>query len=136
MHKILVILIFLFFFPLSSNELRFECENGTSYKVIDNENTLKEAFYKINQNNWKKVEKFIFKNNEIEFFIPEQSYLACSDKSLPICFYSKVISDYQSFGKAKLTDVVQNDCYIGTMGCNFYNKGLVLNQVHCSVIKK
>ena len=135
MKKFFIFIIFLNFSNLLAGELRFECENGSSYKIT-HKNTLSQAYFKYRDDKWSKIDRFLINNDRIEFFIPNLQYLACSDKNLTICNYSKVISDYKNPTKAILTDVVQNDCYIGTMGCNFYQKGLVLNQVFCSVIKK
>ena len=135
MKKVLFFLCLFIFSQLLSKDLMFECEDGSSYKIQSDLNKLKKAFFKNKEGGWKVIEKFTIKNNKIEFFIPNLTYLPCSDKSLPICFYSKVISEYKDSKISKLSDLVQNDCYIGTMGCNLYQKGLSLNQKYCSVIK-
>ena len=59
-------------------------------------------------------------------------YLACADDNLPVCRYSILISDLTNH-RPKFTELVLNDCFIGTMGCNEYSKGLNLNQSFCQV---
>ena len=125
------------FFNNDIKENKYITFNLEPLKRINAINDNKEQdYFKYRDDKWSKIDRFLINYDRIEFFIPNLSYLACSDKNLTICNYSKVISDYKNPTKAILTDVVQNDCYIGTMGCNFYQKGLVLNQVFCSVIKK
>ena len=80
--------------------------------------------------NWIKVENHSFLNDSVTLFIPELKYLACSDKTLPICSYGIKISKI-SQSRPITHEIVLNNCYIGTMGCNEYNKGLELNQSSC-----
>ena len=37
----------------------------------------------------------------------------------------------KKLNRARVSEVVDNDCFIGTMGCNEYKKGLRLNKRRC-----
>ncbi len=121
-----------FFFistTLFANELVFTCENNYSYKLIEIKNK-QQAFYKSNKDEWTEIKTFNITDNELVLFIPNLEYLGCSDKSLPICKYSIRINNFTQ-KRPSVTEVVLNDCFIGTMGCNEYKEGLELNQNFC-----
>ena len=128
-----MIKIFLLFSFVSLNvyskSFLFDCENGFSYKISQTNNGL----YKSKDKNWKKIDKIIILKNEYELFIPNSNYLSCSNKDLPICSYSKLINFNIEKNKANVREIVLNDCFIGTMGCNKYSKGLELNQKRCKI---
>ena len=129
--KNLIFIIFFFSSCLIAKELTLQCENGSSYKInyIDKSNI--RSYYK-DKNNWIEVEKIEFNNDSIELFIPNQQYLSCADESLPICEYSILISNILDT-RPSISEVVINNCFIGTMGCNEYEKGLKLNKSFCIV---
>ena len=72
--------------------------------------------------------------NKYELILPNSQYLGCVDKSLAICKYNTLITYKPSTGEANVREVIRNDCFIGTMGCNKYEKGLELNLRRCNVI--
>ena len=116
---------------LISGELVFTCDNNYSYKLVNLKNTQK-TFFRYKKDNWKEVKNFNVTGKNIELFIPDMEYLACSDQSLTVCKYSIRINDFKS-KRPTVNEVVLNDCYIGTMGCNEYKKGLELNQSFCKL---
>ena len=125
------IFIFIIFFAtnLVASEMTLECENNYSYKIINKKDN-KKIFFKHSTHNWAEIKTFKVSENKLELYIPNMKYLECSDKSLPVCKYSMRIRDFT--GKRPIvTEVVLNDCYIGTMGCNAYEKGLELNKNFC-----
>ena len=125
------ILVTLFFFSFKvSAALLIRCENGYSFKILNFQTSNSIIFYSLDKNNWIKVENHSFLNDSVTLFIPELKYLACSDKTLPICSYGIKISKI-SQSRPITQEIVLNNCYIGTMGCNEYNKGLELNQSSC-----
>ncbi len=129
--RFFLINIFLICTNLLSNELVFICENNYSYKITNIENNHK-SFFKYKNDDWNEIKSFNILGNKLELFIPNMEYLACSDKSLAICKYSIRINDFTG-KRPTVTEVVLNDCYIGTMGCNEYKKGLELNQSFCKL---
>ena len=129
--KLFLILFIFISSQLFSKELIFDCENGYSFKILYPDKPNKTAYFKFNNASWIEVKKYKFKNDSIELFIPDNKYLACVDESLPVCNYSILISNI-SKSRPISNEVVINDCYIGTMGCNEYNKGLKLNKSHCN----
>lgn len=92
-------------------------------------------FIKKKNTKWQSINNVKKSNNKLEFFLPESTYLACSDKKLNICNYKSLILFDISTKQASVREVVINDCYIGTMGCNKYEKGLELNQRRCNIIE-
>ena len=114
-----------------SDQLLFECENGFSYKINKNST----SFYRNINGIWKKIDKVKFLENKYELFIPNSNYLSCSNKDLPICNFSKMITYNPKKKEVNVREIIQNDCYIGTMGCNKYSKGLELNQKRCRAPK-
>ena len=126
------IIVFTFLFSINSNAMIFECENGFTYKIENYKNQLF-IYYKELNKDWKTVEKSNITKNKYELFLPNSRYLQCTDKSLAICHYSTLIEHQTNTGKANVREVVSNDCFIGTMGCNKYEKGLELNQRRCLV---
>ena len=127
--RFLFISIYFICTNLISNELIFTCENNFAYRLIDTKNN-QQSFYKTDKSNWIEIKDFNIINNKLELFIPGMTYLGCSDKNLPVCKYSILIKDFK-LTRPIVTEVVLNDCYIGTMGCNEYKKGLELNQSFC-----
>ena len=130
MKIIILIALVLFSKNVFSSEIVLKCENKYSYKVIKDDNNYNTSYYKYKNEDWVEVKEFKIEDNKIELFIPNMQYLACADKNLPICNYSKLISGYLE-KRSTVSEVVLNDCYIGTMGCNEYKKGLKLNQSFC-----
>ena len=116
---------------LISDELVFTCENYYSYKLVNLENAQK-SYFKYKKDNWTEIKSFNISGKNLELFIPNMKYLACSDESLTVCKYSIRINDFKS-KRPTVNEVVLNDCYIGTMGCNEYKKGLELNQSFCKL---
>ena len=129
--KTLFILILFIFVSLNAyaNELLFECENGFLYEI----NNTGDSFYKNINQDWKKIDKVLILKNKYKLLIPNSTYQSCSNKDLPICYYSTVISYQNDKNKVYVSEIIQNDCFIGTMGCNNYSKGLELNQKRCKV---
>ena len=126
------ITIYLLLFSFNLRGITFECENGYSYKIDFTDKKSLISFKKINES-WQKVENNNLNKNKLELFLPNSKYLSCSDKSLPQCEYSTLIIYKQDVNQASVREVIINDCFIGTMGCNKYNKGLELNQRRCNV---
>ena len=129
--KNLVFSIFFICNNLISSELVFICENNYSYKFLNIGNS-KKSFYKYKEQNWIEIKSFKISDNKIDLFIPNFKYLGCADKTLPICKY-KIRVNNPTLERPSVTEVVLNDCYIGTMGCNEYKKGLELNQSFCKL---
>ncbi len=130
--KLILIILLLSANQCLAKELIFQCEDEFSYKVSKYNN----AYYKKSGEDWKKLNNFNISKNKIEFLIPNLSYLECKGKELPVCNYSKVISGFLNSESIKVSEVVQNDCYVGLMGCNFYRKGLSFNIRTCKYLKK
>jgi hypothetical protein len=92
-------------------------------------------FFKKITSNWQSIENVKIINNKLEYYLPDSTYLACSDKKLNICKYKSLVTYNPSNKEANVREVVLDDCFIGTMGCNKYEKGLELNHRRCNVIK-
>ena len=129
-----LVIIFAFLYSINSNAIIFECENEYSYKINKKDEQLI-FFYKKKNTKWQSINNVKKSNNKLEFFLPDSTYLACSDKKLNICNYKSLILFDISTKQASVREVVINDCYIGTMGCNKYEKGLELNQRRCNIIE-
>ena len=129
-----LVIIFAFLYSINSNAIIFECENEYSYKMNKKDEQLI-FFYKKKNTKWQSINNVRKSNNKLEFFLPDSTYLACSDKKLNICNYKSLILFDISTKQASVREVVINDCYIGTMGCNKYEKGLELNQRRCNIIE-
>ena len=114
-----------------SSEKLYECENGFSYKINNNKT---KSFFKKQDEIWKEIKKVNYFENKYELFIPNNTYLSCSNKSLPTCTYSLILIDDPINKNISVKEVVLNDCYIGTMGCNKYDKGLELNLRRCKIV--
>ena len=133
--KKLILVLSIIFTPIGeiySENILFKCENGFTYKIEYYKNR-PFIYYKELNKDWKEVEKSNITKNKYELFLPNSRYLQCTDKSLAICHYSTLIEHQTNTGKANVREVVSNDCFIGTMGCNKYEKGLELNQRRCLV---
>ena len=128
--KLFSILLIFISPQLFSKELILDCENGYSFKILYPDKSHKVPYFKFMDNVWIEVKKYKFKDDSIELFIPDNKYLACADASLPVCNYSILISKI-SKSRSTTYEVVMNDCYIGTMGCNEYKTGLKLNKSYC-----
>ena len=130
-------LIIIFFMLFSSNikAMILQCENGFSYKIATKQNSKPKIFFKDLHEDWQVIDKFMVVENKYELFLPSSTYLSCADKNLEVCKFSTLITYNSATGEANVREVILNDCYIGTMGCNLYNKGLELNQRRCKVIK-
>ena len=125
--------IFSFLYSINSNAILFECENNSSFK-IDKKNSQTVYFYKKINTEWKSIKNVKVGNNKFEYYLPNSTYLECSDKKLNVCSYKTLISFNLSTKEADVREVVLDDCHIGTMGCNKYEKGLELNQRRCNII--
>lgn len=126
-------IIFSFLYSINSKAIIFECENNYSYK-IDKKDSQTVYFYKKINTDWQSIKNVKIGDNKFEYFLPNSTYLACSDKKLNVCNYKTLISFNLSNKEADVREVVLDDCYIGTMGCNKYEKGLELNQRRCNII--
>jgi hypothetical protein len=126
-------IIFSFLYSINSNSIIFECENNYSYK-IDEKDSQTIYFYKKNNTDWQSTKNVKIGNNKLEYFLPNSKYLACTDKKLNVCKYKSSILYNLSTKVANVREVVIDDCYIGTMGCNKYEKELELNQRRCNII--
>ena len=126
------IIVSIFLYSFSSSAIIFECENGYSYRIDRNTNNSKFYFKKVDSK-WQSIKKVKEINNKIEYFLPNSTYLACSDKELNICKYKTLITYNSTTQKANVREIIIADCYIGTMGCNKYEKGLELNLRRCQI---
>ena len=126
-------IIFSFLYSINSKAIIFECENNYSYK-IDKKDSQTVFFFKKIKKDWQSIKNVKIGDNKFEYFLPNSTYLACSDKKLNVCNYKTLISFNLSNKEADVREVVLDDCYIGTMGCNKYEKGLELNQRRCNII--
>ncbi|MAH88894.1 MAG: hypothetical protein CMJ06_02445 [Pelagibacterales bacterium] len=127
------IIVFTFLFSINSNAMIFECENGFTYKIENYKNQLF-IYYKELNKDWKAIVNSNISENKYELILPNSQYLGCANKNLAICNYNTLITYKPSTGEANVREVIRNDCYIGTMGCNKYEKGLELNLRRCNVI--
>ena len=130
--QIYSIIISVFLYSFSSDAIIFECENGYSYKIDRKTNNSKFYFKKVDSK-WQSIKKVKEINNKIEYSLPNSTYLACSDNELNICKYKTLITYNSTTQKANVREIIIADCYIGTMGCNKYEKGLELNLRRCQV---
>ena len=126
-------IIFSFLYSININAIIFECENNYSYK-IDEKDSQTIYFYKKINTDWQSIKNVKVSDNKLEYFLPDSTYLECSDKKLNVCKYKTLISFNLSTKEADVREVVLDDCHIGTMGCNKYEKGLELNQRRCNII--
>ena len=126
-------IIFTFLYAINSNAIIFDCENNYSYK-IDKKDSQIVYFYKKINTDWQSIKNVKIGDNKLEYFLPDSTYLECSDKKLNVCKFKTLISFNLSTKQADVREVVLDDCYIGTMGCNKYEKGLELNQRRCNII--
>ena len=127
------IIVFTFLFSINSNAMIFECENGFTYKIENYKNQLF-IYYKELNKDWKAIVNSNISENKYELILPNSQYLGCANKNLAICNYNTLITYKPSTGEANVREVIRNDCFIGTMGCNKYEKGLELNLRRCNVI--
>ena len=134
MKNTFFIILFLSSF-VSAEELIFQCEDGYSYKIATHEKSVKEAFFKNKTSDWISVKDIDISNKEFHITLPKNDYLKCSDPTLDVCTFKKVIFyNPENSNRARVSEVVDNDCFIGTMGCNEYKKGLRLNKRRCKKI--
>lgn len=133
LFKTYYLIMLIFFYSNNSYAIIFECENGLSYKMDKKQKQTKFYFKEINSN-WQLVENVLETNNKLEYFLPNSTYLTCNDKKLNICRYKSLITYSLSTKDASVREVILDDCFIGTMGCNKYNKGLELNKRRCKII--
>jgi len=134
MKIVFFITIFLSSF-VCAEELIFQCEDGYSYKIANQEKSTKQAFFKNKTSDWLRAKDFEVKKREFHITLPKNEYLKCSDPTLNICTFKKVIFyNPKNSNRARISEVVDNDCFIGTMGCNEYKKGLRLNKRRCKKI--
>ena len=130
--KLCSIVASIFLYSISSSAVIFECENGYSFKINKKINYSTFYFKKVDSK-WQSTKKAKEINNKIEYSLPNSTYLACSDKELNICKYKTLITYNSTTQKANVREIIIADCYIGTMGCNKYEKGLELNLRRCQV---
>ena len=137
MKKVFIQLYFIiayaFLYSINSNAMIFECENGYSYK-IDRKDNQSIYYFKKLDTNWQSIKNVIEVNNKLEYYLPDSTYLACSDKKLNVCRYKSLLTYNSSTQTANVREVIIADCFIGTMGCNKYEKGLELNLRRCNLI--
>ena len=126
-------IIFSFLYSFNSSAIIFECENNYSFKT-DKKDSQTVYFYKKINTDWQSIKNVKIGDNKLEYFLPDSTYLECSDKKLNVCKYKTLISFNLSTKQADVREVVLDDCHIGTMGCNKYEKGLELNQRRCNII--
>ena len=126
-------IIFSFLYSVNSKAIIFECENNHSYKIDKKESQTVFFFKKINKD-WQSIKNVKIGDNKLEYFLPDSTYLECNDKKLNVCKYKTLISFNLSTKQADVREVVLDDCHIGTMGCNKYEKGLELNKRRCNII--
>ena len=127
------IIVFTFLFSINSNAMIFECENGFTYKIENYKNQLF-IYYKELNKDWIAIVNSNISENKYELILPNSQYLGCANKNLAICNYNTLITYKPNTGEANVREVIRNDCFIGTMGCNKYEKGLELNLRRCNVI--
>ena len=126
------LITFIFLYSISPSAIIFECENGYSYK-IDRYNNHSEFYFKKIDSNWQPIKNVKEINNKIEYFLPNSTYLACNDKELNVCKYKTLITFNSSTQVADVREIIISDCFIGTMGCNKYERGLELNLRRCQI---
>ena len=78
--RLILLIIYFICSNLISEELVLICENHYSYKLVNLENGQK-SYFKYKKDNWKEVKNFNITDKNIEFFIPDMEYLACSDQN-------------------------------------------------------
>jgi hypothetical protein len=128
-------LIYFFATFVSAEELIFKCEDGYSYKITNHQKSSKQAFFKNKASDWISAKDIDISNTEFHLTLPKNEYLKCSDPTLNVCTFKKVIFyNPKNSNRARVSEVVDNDCFIGTMGCNEYKKGLRLNKRRCKKI--
>jgi len=127
------IIVFTFLFSINSNAMIFECENGFTYKIENYKNQLF-IYYKELNKDWIAIVNSNISENKYELILPNSQYLGCANKNLAICNYNTLITYKPNTGEANVREVIRNDCFIGTMGCNKYEKGHELNLRRCNVI--
>ena len=136
MKKVLIqlysLITFIFFYSISTGAIIFECENSYSYK-IDRYTNHSEFYFKKIDSNWQPIKKVKEINNKIEYFLPNSTYLACNNKELNVCEYKTLITYNSTTLVANVREIIISDCFIGTMGCNKYEKGLELNLRRCQI---
>ena len=101
----------------------------------NSEKSAQQAFFKNKTSDWVSVKDIDISNKEFHITLPKNEYLKCSDPNLNVCTFKKVIFyNPKNSNRARVSEVVDNDCFIGTMGCNEYKKGLRLNKRRCKKI--
>ena len=133
--KLYLLMLFVFVNSPNSKAIIFECENGYSYKMKEKEDQTY-FFFKKKYTDWQSIKDVIEINNKLEYFLPDSTYLACKDKILNVCKYKSLITYNLATQVANVREVIIADCFIGTMGCNEYKKGLKLNQSYCTKYNK
>ena len=131
-----LIVVFLLILSINVKGMIFQCENGYSYKIDIIKKDISKVYFKTLDEDWKIVENVNITDKEYELFIPNSTYLSCSNKNLSICNFSTLITNNPSLGEINVREVVLNNCYIGTMGCNQYYRGMQLNQRRCKLLTK
>ena len=126
------LITFIILYSISTSAITFECENGYSYRINRYTNHSEFYFKKIDSN-WQPIKNVKEINNKIEYYLPNSTYLACNDKELNICKYKTLITFNSATQVADVREIIIADCFIGTMGCNKYEKGLELNLRRCQV---
>ena len=130
--KLYLLMLFVFVNSPNSKAIIFECENGYSYKMKEKEDQTY-FFFKKKYTDWQSIKDVIEINNKLEYFLPDSTYLACKDKMLNVCKYKSLITYNLASQVANVREVIIADCFIGTMGCNKYEKGLELNLRRCKI---
>ena len=76
---------------VSAEELIFQCEDGYSYKIVDQKKSAQQAFFKNKTSDWVSVKDIDISNKEFHITLPKNEYLKCSDPNLNVCTFKKVI---------------------------------------------
>ena len=84
-------IIFSFLYSVNSKAIIFECENSYSYKIDKKDSQTVFFFKKINKD-WQSIKNVKIGDNKLEYFLPDSTYLECSDKKLNVCKYKTLIS--------------------------------------------
>ena len=75
---------------VSAEELIFQCEDGYSYKIVD-QKKVRNKLFKNKTSDWVSVKDIDILNKEFHITLPKNEYLKCSDPNLNVCTFKKVI---------------------------------------------
>ena len=118
---------------VSAEELFFSVKMVILTK-LQSEKKCKTSFFKNKTSDWVSVKDIDISNKEFHITLPKNEYLKCSDPTLMFVLLKSYFLQSKKLNRARVSEVVDNDCFIGTMGCNEYKKGLRLNKRRCKKI--